>query len=224
MGSSLLAAIAWVWLETAREKTKIWCVRGLQFKPNLSCSHGIQLWGAKLIACEQALRDALAAWREKEGEFVIATLIACENIPVSPRSSSLGTFRAAKSEEKRMFSQANCNYVSGIGIPPPLWLPVDWAVRFVHLFPAPPPERPREIARWSTELTVVERLEISCTVYTVQASWRIVPRQCKGIQESLGFWIPRGGFRITGTGFRNFCWCNMDSRLQSLVGSGFLQL
>ena len=91
-------------------------------------------------------------------------------------------------------------------------------------FPAPPPERPRELARWSTELTAMERLEISCTVYTVQASWRIVPRQCKGIKESLGFWIPRGGFRITGTGFRNFgCW-NMDSRLQSLVGSGFLQL
>ena len=62
-------------------------------------------------------------------------------------------------------------------------------------FPAPPPERPRELARWSTELTAMERLEISCTVYTVQASWRIVPRQCKGIQESLGFWMPRGGFR-----------------------------
>ena len=91
-------------------------------------------------------------------------------------------------------------------------------------FPAPPPERPRELARWSTELTAVEGLEISCTVYTVQVSWRIVPRQCKGIQESLGFWMPRGGFRITGTGFRNFCWWNMDSRLQSLVGSGFLQL
>ena len=91
-------------------------------------------------------------------------------------------------------------------------------------FPAPPPERPRELARWSTELSAVERLEISCTVYTVQASWRIVPHQCKGIQESLGFWIPRGGFRITGTGFRNFCCWNMDPRLQSLVGSGFLQL
>ena len=91
-------------------------------------------------------------------------------------------------------------------------------------FPAPPPEPPRELARWSTELTAVEGLEISCTVYTVQVSWRIIPRQCKGIQESLGFWMPRGGFRITGTGFRNFCWWNMDSRLQSLVGSGFLQL
>ena len=25
---------------------------------------------------------------------------------------------------------------------------------------------------------------------------------CKGIQESLGFWIPHCGFRIRGTGFR----------------------
>ena len=25
---------------------------------------------------------------------------------------------------------------------------------------------------------------------------------CKGIQESLGFWIPHCGFRIPGTGFR----------------------
>ena len=25
----------------------------------------------------------------------------------------------------------------------------------------------------------------------------------KGIQDSLGFWIPRGGFRIPGTGFQS---------------------
>ena len=25
---------------------------------------------------------------------------------------------------------------------------------------------------------------------------------CKGIQDSLGFWIPRRGFRIPGTGFQ----------------------
>ena len=26
---------------------------------------------------------------------------------------------------------------------------------------------------------------------------------CKGIQDSLGFWIPRHGFRIPGTGFQS---------------------
>ena len=26
---------------------------------------------------------------------------------------------------------------------------------------------------------------------------------CKGIQDSLGFWIPRRGFRIPGTGFKS---------------------
>ena len=28
--------------------------------------------------------------------------------------------------------------------------------------------------------------------------------QCKGIQDSLGFWIPRCGYRIPGTGFQSF--------------------
>ena len=27
---------------------------------------------------------------------------------------------------------------------------------------------------------------------------------CKGIQDSLGFWIPHCGFRIRGTGFQYF--------------------
>ena len=27
--------------------------------------------------------------------------------------------------------------------------------------------------------------------------------QCKGIQDSLGFWIPRSGFRIDGAGFQS---------------------
>ena len=28
--------------------------------------------------------------------------------------------------------------------------------------------------------------------------------QCKGIQDTLGFWIPRRGFRIPFTGFQIF--------------------
>ena len=50
---------------------------------------------------------------------------------------------------------------------------------------------------------------------------------CKGIQDSLGFWIPRRGFRVPMTGFQIFCsgtWildsynCILDSKAQD---SGF---
>ena len=40
---------------------------------------------------------------------------------------------------------------------------------------------------------------------------------CKGIQDSLEFWIPHGGFRIPGTGFQSLP-VEFGSRLQSLVG------
>ena len=42
---------------------------------------------------------------------------------------------------------------------------------------------------------------------------------CKRIQDSLGFRIPRHGFRIPGAGFQSF-WSewNLDSGFQSLVG------
>ena len=42
------------------------------------------------------------------------------------------------------------------------------------------------------------------------------PRE--GIQNSLGFWIPRHGFRILGPGFRILCQWNLDSGFQALVG------
>ena len=44
---------------------------------------------------------------------------------------------------------------------------------------------------------------------------------CKGIQDSLGFWIPSRGFRIPATGFRFRCQWILDSGLQSLVGSRY---
>ena len=47
---------------------------------------------------------------------------------------------------------------------------------------------------------------------------------CKLIQDSLGFWISRCGFRIAGTGFHIFCHWNLDSEFQSLVRLGFLEL
>ena len=71
--------------------------------------------------------------------------------PHSLRASSLGRFGNRVRKERRA-----CNYVFRTWIPAtiPLWLPIDWAVRFppvsaINLlpFPAPPPERPRELAR-----------------------------------------------------------------------------
>ena len=47
-------------------------------------------------------------------------------------------------------------------------------------------------------------------------SWGIAT--CKGIQDSLGFRIPRNGFRILGSGFRILGQCNLDSGFQSLQG------
>ena len=47
---------------------------------------------------------------------------------------------------------------------------------------------------------------------------------CKGIQNSLGFWIPRRGLRIPGTGFWILCQWKLDSRSQSLVDSRILEL
>jgi len=43
-------------------------------------------------------------------------------------------------------------------------------------------------------------------------------RPCEEIQNSLGFWIPRRGFLILGTGFRILCQWNLDSGFQALVG------
>ena len=47
---------------------------------------------------------------------------------------------------------------------------------------------------------------------------------CKEIQDSLGFWFPRRGFLISGTGFRILCPWNLDSGYQSSVDSRFLEL
>ena len=49
-------------------------------------------------------------------------------------------------------------------------------------------------------------------------NWLYLSASCKVIQDSLGFWIPRHGFRIPATGFRVLCQWNLDSRYQSLVG------
>ena len=41
---------------------------------------------------------------------------------------------------------------------------------------------------------------------------------CKGIRDSLVFWIPRHEFQIPGTGFHILCQWNLDSGFQWLVG------
>ena len=41
---------------------------------------------------------------------------------------------------------------------------------------------------------------------------------CKGIQGSLGFWLPYHGFRIPGIEFRILCQWSLNSGFQSLVG------
>ena len=46
----------------------------------------------------------------------------------------------------------------------------------------------------------------------------------KGIRDILGFWMPRGGFRIPCSRFWILCQWNLDYGLQSLVGSVFLEL
>ena len=41
---------------------------------------------------------------------------------------------------------------------------------------------------------------------------------CKEIQDTLGFWFPRHGYRILGAKFRILCQVNLDSGFQSLLG------
>ena len=46
-------------------------------------------------------------------------------------------------------------------------------------------------------------------------------RPSKRVQDSLEYWIPRGGLWIPGTGFRILSQWNLHFRFQSLVGLGF---
>ena len=41
---------------------------------------------------------------------------------------------------------------------------------------------------------------------------------CKEIQDTLGFWFPRYGYRILGAKFRILCQVNLDYGFQSLLG------
>ena len=43
---------------------------------------------------------------------------------------------------------------------------------------------------------------------------------CRGIQDSIGFWIPRRGFRIPGARFQILCQWNLDSGLRIPIVRG----
>ena len=57
-------------------------------------------------------------------------------------------------------------------------------------------------------------------VHTHRTSCRSGFAPCKGIQDSLGFWIPRRGFWIPDSNYRipDLFQLNLDSGFQSLVG------
>ena len=75
------------------------------------------------------------------------------------------------------------------------------------------------LALAASRLSLVFRLG-----YRSAPRWAVCPpnfrqvARCKEIQDSLGFWFPRHGFRILGAKFRILCQVNLDSGFQPLVG------
>ena len=66
-----------------------------------------------------------------------------------------------------------------------------------------------------------QKYELVSRVPLLLSSWGLVIERFaphKGIEDSLGFSIPRRGFRIPGTGFRILCQWNLDSEFQFSVG------
>ena len=68
--------------------------------------------------------------------------------------------------------------------------------------------RPETLARYYADVTLADGVcQETCHFFLgngvgEHANGRVVT-PCKGIKDSLGFWIPRPGFRIPGTGFRS---------------------
>ena len=78
----------------------------------------------------------------------------------------------------------------------------------LHTTPSPPPPRPPYTPPIPTHIHV----PCHCAAVSPHVKW-------KGIEDSLGIWIPRRGFRSPSTGwFQIFCQWNVDFRFQSLVG------
>jgi len=53
-------------------------------------------------------------------------------------------------------------------------------------------------------LAIWQRSDLLLALYSVlpSSATAVLSDQCKGIQDSLGFWIPRRGYRIPVTGFQ----------------------
>ena len=68
--------------------------------------------------------------------------------------------------------------------------------------------RPEALARYYADVTLADGVcQETCHFFLgngvgEHANGRVVT-PCKGIKDSLGFWILRAGFRIPGTGFRS---------------------
>jgi len=63
------------------------------------------------------------------------------------------------------------------------------------------------------------RLQKDFSISSLKATELRVPvAQCKGIQDTFGFWIPRRGFQIPGTRFWILSQWDLDSGFQSLKG------
>ena len=63
------------------------------------------------------------------------------------------------------------------------------------------------------------RLQKDFSISSLKATELKVPvAQCKGIQDTFGFWIPRRGFQIPGTRFWILSHWDLDSGFQSLKG------
>ena len=76
----------------------------------------------------------------------------------------------------------------------------------LHTTPSHPPPRPPYTPPIPTHI------HVPCHCAAVSPHVK-----CKGIEDSLGIWIPRRGFRSPSTGwFRIFCQWNVDFRFQSL--------
>ena len=75
------------------------------------------------------------------------------------------------------------------------------------------------LSRISMACTNPVRLQKDLSISSLKATELKVPvAQCKGIQNTFGFWIPRRGFQIPGTRFWILSQWDLDSGFQSLKG------
>ena len=103
------------------------------------------------VACEQAVRGALAAGREKEGDLGTASLEFEFHLqfPCGSPSTELSDFRqsARTGNECKQTLKANDLTTNAIS-PNQHFASIFFDADILIPFPTPPPERPGELARW----------------------------------------------------------------------------